>query len=220
MNRGDRALLLMRWPTGLAIFLAACATDVWAHDEKVSTSEIRVFAREVVWRVDVGVAGLDKAVKLPVGQMELSEARLQALEPQIAAYLIRGLSLEINGKHIGPVAGGLEPIYEPFLLTGEPYIARVRQIFVFPVTEKDIRALRLGIRFFSEITNEHRAVINLRWGERERQFVRTGPSTLEVSYARLAPGMWSVTADFLPWGIHHIFIGYDHISFLLALLLA
>jgi len=80
--------------------------------------------------------------------------------------------------------------------------------------------LRLGIRFFSEITNEHRAVINLRWGERERQFVRTGPSTLEVSYARLAPGMWNVTADFLPWGIHHIFIGYDHISFLLALLLA
>jgi hypothetical protein len=34
------------------------------------------------------------------------------------------------------------------------------------------------------------------------------------------PSVWRVLGDFLAWGVHHILVGYDHIAFLLALLLA
>ncbi len=62
--------------------------------------------------------------------------------------------------------------------------------------------------------------MHVRWGGQERQFVRVGPSTLDLSYDGLHPDVWRIAGEFLSWGARHIFIGYDHIAFLLALLLA
>ena len=200
-------------------FLLLGGGTLFAHDEKVSASEVRVESHEIVWKVDVGLAGLEKALKLPAATAQLSEGQLQLLKPEIAEYLRSGISVEVNGRVTAAEIGELEPLYEPFLLSGEPYIARVRQLFLFR-SQEEVRRLRLGIRLFSGLTAEHRAVVHVRWGGQERQFVRVGPSTLDLSYDGLHPDFWRIAADFLLWGAHHIFIGYDHIAFLLALLLA
>ena len=200
-------------------FLLLSGRTLFGHDEKVSASEVRVESHEIVWKVDVGLAGLEKALKLPAAAAQLSERQLQLLKPQIANYLSSEVSVEINGRVAVAEIGELEPVYEPFLLSGEPYIARVRQLLLFR-SQEEARRLRLGIRLFSELTAEHRALVHVRWGGQERQFVRVGPSTLDLSYDGLHPDVWRIAAEFLSWGARHIFIGYDHIAFLLALLLA
>ena len=200
-------------------FLLLSGRTLFGHDEKVSASEVRVESHEIVWKVDVGLAGLEKALKLPAAAAQLSERQLQLLKPQIANYLSSEVSVEINGRVAVAEIGELEPVYEPFLLSGEPYIARVRQLLLFR-SQEEARRLRLGIRLFSDLTAEHRALVHVRWGGQERQFVRVGPSTLDLSYDGLHPDVWRIAGEFLSWGARHIFIGYDHIAFLLALLLA
>lgn len=199
--------------------LSGGPVDAVAHDERVSASEVRVSAHELVWTVDVGLIGLAKTVDLQANPVEITEAQLERVAGKIGAYLGKGLSVEINGRQFAPENGGLEPVYEPFLLTGEPYIGRVHQVFRFR-SETGIERVRLGVMFFADLTREHRAVLRVQWLDRSRQFVRTGPSHVEMSYGGLNPSFWSTASEFLSWGAHHIFVGYDHIAFLLALLIA
>lgn len=203
---------------GLALALGA-ARDLAAHDEKVSASEIDVAEREVVWRIDVGVAGLAKAIEIPAEPAALSESALQAAKQEIARYLAAGVSLEVNGRPAAPVPGRLEPIYEPFVLSAEPYIARVRQELRFR-SEDPIERLRIRLRLFAELTGEHRAVVVVHWERETRQWVRVGPTQLDLTRGSLRPTFLGIAREFVAWGAHHIFIGYDHVAFLLALLLA
>src|SRR5436190_20420816 len=94
-------------------FLLLSSCTLFAHDEKVSASEVRVESHEIVWKVDVGLAGLEKVLKLPTGTAQLSEGQLQLLKPEIAEYLRSGISVEINGRFSVAEVGGLEPLYEP-----------------------------------------------------------------------------------------------------------
>jgi hydrogenase/urease accessory protein HupE len=200
-----------------ALLLAASGA---AHDEKVSTSLIQVFDDRVVWRVDVGVPALERVgVKFPAAPLDLSEERLREVEPEIVRYLRSCVVLEIDGARVEPEGGELSPVYEPFLATGEPYIARVRQEFVFRAPG-GVRRAKASFAFFATATSSHRALVTVKWKDRARDYVRVGPAELEFTYLRLDPPFWLVAGDFVLWGMKHIFIGYDHIAFLLALLLA
>ncbi len=202
----------------LALGLLLWALPAFAHDETVSTSDVRIVDRTVVWRVDVGMGGLEKVVKLPATGADLTEKQLAEGKAAIAAYVARGLTIEIDGKPVVAQPGGLEPRYEPFLATGEPYIARVVQELRFDA-DQPIGKVRARVAFFSDITSQHRAMITVRWGDQGRQYVRLGVADLELSAVSLNPSRWSVLHEFGLWGMEHIFIGYDHIAFLLALLL-
>ena len=200
------------------ILLSLPLSSLRAHDEMVSASQLQISKREAIWNVDVGLLGLEKVMKFPAGSAEISESQLQSMRDQVAQYLGERLSVEINGHQTRPTIGPLEPIYEPFMLTGEPYIARVRQEFRFHTAE-EIARLGLEFRFFAELTTQHRAVVNVSWGNQVRQYTRVGPSRLELTPPESNSTFWSSARDFLFWGAHHIFIGYDHIAFLFALLL-
>jgi hypothetical protein len=193
--------------------------SLWAHDEKISRSEIVVHEDRIVWRVTVAMAGLHKVIRLPAEPVDLSEAEFQSAKGEIVGYLKKCLALEIDGRRVEPEAGPLEPKYEPFFPSGEPYIAHARQEFVFPAAGKVERILA-SFNFFRTLTDSHRALVHVLWGDRLRSFSRVGEGEIDVTYARMDPSFWMVSGDFILWGMHHIFIGYDHIAFLLALLLA
>jgi len=207
--RIPRCLFLL----GLA---AAGARSGLAHDEKVSASEVEIDGRTVVWRIDVGLVGLAKAVNLPADPAALSEAQLESSRGAIGSFLARGVSVEMDGRPVPAEIGRMDPIYEPFLLSGEPYVARVRQELRFHGASPAER-VRLGIRLFAEITAQHRAVVDVRWGGEARHFVRVGPCTLDLVRGALHPTFRQTFVEFLRWGAHHIFVGYDHIAFLMAL---
>jgi hydrogenase/urease accessory protein HupE len=212
---------------GLAALAAALvgvgplgADPALAHDETVSTSEVQIDEREILWRVEVGTEGLDKAIKLPARGPDLTEALLESAKPVIARYLQGGLTVEIDGVAATPEVGKLEPRYEPFVASGEPYVARAQlELRYRSPTGAPIEEVKAGLRLFAELTSQHRALVKLRWAGELKQTTKLGPTELTFRRGRLNPSRWQVLGDFLLWGTHHIFIGYDHIAFLLALLL-
>jgi hydrogenase/urease accessory protein HupE len=192
------------------------------HDEQVSASEVLVLEREVTWTVDVSRACLEEKIKFPKPRLDLNEEELQSIKDPIARYLRGGLSLEINGKPVEPEIGALKPEYFvfPFSPIQEQYIARMKLEFRFTSTEP-IRTIKLGVRFFQDRTKEHRAVVEVAWPPIVyAPFTLSGPSEIVLPPPSAAVGFWRTVWDFVRWGMHHIFIGYDHIAFLLALLLA
>jgi hypothetical protein len=129
------------------------------------------------------------------------------------------MKVEINGERVEPEAGALSPLTERFVATGEMIIAHARQDFRFP-SSKPVRSIVLSGAFFATKTDQHHAVLNVSWNGARRSFSRYGPFELDLTASRVQPTFWSTVGEFLIWGAHHIFIGYDHIAFLLALLLA
>jgi hypothetical protein len=203
-----------------AVLISLMATSsAHGHDEKVSSSTVEVIGRQVRWKVDVGVAALAKVVSLPAPEGQLRPEQLVPVRAAIAAAIGRGLAVKVNGQVVPPVADTLEPQLEPPPAGGAPVLTRVVQTFVFHAPA-DIESLSLRVAFFSEQTSNHRALVRVIWGPLFRQFVRLGPSTIVLASGDMSPSRTSIVREFVPWGIQHIFLGYDHVAFLLALLLA
>ena len=191
------------------------------HDEKVSASEIVVHERELVWTVDAARSWLEPRVKFPAAAFDLSETQLQSVKEEIARYLAEGLVVEINGRAVLPSVGVLKPelVAIPFSPVKEEYIGRVKLEFRFSSPEP-IRTLKLGVRFFADQPRRHQAIVTVVWAPNVYEFAPIGPAEIRLPPPSAAARFWATVWDFLRWGMHHIFIGYDHIAFLLALLLA
>jgi hydrogenase/urease accessory protein HupE len=199
------------------LFLLAGAS-AFAHDEKLSVSRVEIRPGEVVWTIDVALQGLQKVLEFPADPIDLSERQLQGMKGAITKYLSICLSLKINGAPVPLEAGTLEPLYETFIASGEKYIAHARQQFVAR-SASPVKTIELSLALFSTLTDRHEAVLNVAWGGPPKTFKRTGKFDLELTQSRVQPTFWSTAGEFLLWGMHHILIGYDHIAFLLALLL-
>jgi hydrogenase/urease accessory protein HupE len=202
-----------------AVLLALSGVEgaLSAHDEKLSVSRVEVKPDGIHWTVDVALQGLEKVLKLPADPLDLSERQLQEMKDEIVKYLRTCLKVEIDGAMVDPEAGSLEPLTETFIATGEKYIAHARQRFRFAAST--VKRATLYGAFFSTLTDRHEAVVMVTWNDAQRTFKRTGPFELELTPSRIKPTFWSTFGEFLRWGMHHILIGYDHIAFLIALLL-
>ena len=173
---------------------------------------------EVLWTVDVGVAGLEKVVRLPAGELELTEAQLQAAKSDIAAYVLDSLKVEINGNPVEGEAGALEPVFATGT-TGQKYISYARQHIRFPSTS-EVKRVQISSALFFTVIRNHQSAVIISWGPIQKVYNKYGPFQLDLTAARLNPTTLSTATEFILWGMHHIFVGYDHIAFLLALLLA
>jgi hydrogenase/urease accessory protein HupE len=203
---------------GLLVGLAAAA-PAGAHDERFSASRVEVRGNEVLWTVDVGIAGLEKVVRLPAGELKLTEEQLQEAKNDIVAYLLECLKVEINGKAVEPEVEALEPLHAILVATGAKYISYARQRFRFKA-DTEVRRFQLSVTLFLTITRSHHAALTVAWGGPPKLFSRYGPFDLDLTRSVVTPTLLGTGTEFLLWGMHHIFVGYDHIAFLLALLLA
>jgi hydrogenase/urease accessory protein HupE len=220
MKRASGYRLLSLLPLALtAALLLAAAPRAFAHDEAISSSEVVVSDHDVVWKVDVGTAGLAKALNWPGTGSDLNEAALEAARPEIARYLAGSLEIRSQGVLLPPQPGVLEPRYETLPETGKPGIARV-VLALHHASDRVIDELDVRVQFFADLTAQHRALIKVTWGSDQRQYTRLGRAQLHLVRGQLFPSSWNTTREFLLWGCQHIFLGYDHIAFLLALLLA
>lgn len=201
----------------VVLFLAA-AGSAWAHDEKFSASKVDVEENAVVWRVDVALQGLQKIFDLPADPLDLSEKQLQALKPDIVRYLRTCMKIRINGVAVEPEAGALEPVYEKFIASGENYIAHARQTFRFAAPSR-VERVELAAAFFKTRTDQHHAMVLVSWAGFQKSYSRYGEFELDLTAARVHPTFGSTAKEFGLWGMHHLLIGFDHLAFLLALML-
>jgi len=180
---------------------------------------VEVSQNEVLWRVDVPIGGLAKVVKLPADDpLKITDAQLQEARSDIVAYLLEVLKVEINGNPVEAEPGALQPVYDTIVGSGEKFIGYARQEFRFR-SAAEVKQVKLAAALFLTLTNNHHAALTVSWNGVQKPFSRFGPFELELTAARLNPTLWSTAGEFLVWGMYHIFVGYDHIAFLLALLL-
>lgn len=158
--------------------------------------------------VEVELEAVDVAVELGLAE-EAPLADVMARSPAIQAWLVGGLSLTAGG---GPCA----------LRASEPR-ARERDDGprVVVSLEASCPAPRARITLRDETIfdsdPQHEAFVRMRWGdESDAHVLRRGRQSVDLGDP---PSTWALLGRFVREGVSHLVTGYDHLLFLLSLLL-
>jgi HupE / UreJ protein len=199
-----RALIL----AGLA-FAAVAALPAQAHNAGVSTSRLAIRGRTV--NVEINALGLDyekaAGVRLiEAGSGVVNAVALAVMAPSVLSYV---------GDHVAVLAGG-QPCSRT-AATARPADTHVLVTIAWtcPFGGSD---LRYHVTLFQDVdpAARHVAVISTEHGEREFVLDRTAPA---IDLSGAGSSTLQLVGRFIRAGIEHIFLGYDHIAFLLAVIL-
>ena len=208
-----RPLLLSRTviPACLVFLQVFLHAGVSAHPLSVSYAEF-----------DFGDEAINAVYRLPMDDMDLlleldedlddtvNQLEILNAEQRIVAYIAERSSLEIDGATVEPVFNGAT-----IWLDSEdfPYV-EVRTDYSHVMS---LNTINITLRFLTNLYADHRTLAKFNVAEEQHQFVfqRENTWTLERNTA----SRWETAGEFILFGMEHIFTGYDHLLFLLGLLL-
>jgi hydrogenase/urease accessory protein HupE len=200
-------------PRALVLFaVAACLTtyagSAHAHNAGVSSSRIVVGGRTV--EVEINALGRDfeqaagvRIVEKATG--ETNPAALALMAPAIRRYVDEHVAVLAAGQRCAVVAGTAKAADTHVLLTTS---------FRCPAEGE----LRYRSTLFQDVDPSARHVAVMVSDGAEREFVLDRNSQ-EIGLSLTGTSLLDVIARFIAAGIEHIFLGYDHIAFLLAVIL-
>ncbi len=207
----------MRLLRALAATLLAGAAALPALAHKPSDSYLTLEAKgeTVTGRWDIALRDLDFALRLDAdGNGEITWGEVRARHADIAAYA--GARLTVLGDSSAcPVTVGEQLIDEH---TDGAY--SVLPLTLRCDTPDDAAPQRLSVHYtlFADLDPQHRGLLKLSAHGRARSAVlvpNAPPQLFDLGTA----DRWAQFTDYLREGIWHIWIGLDHILFLLSLLL-
>lgn len=165
---------------------------------------------------DSGIQGalvihdFDAAHELGIDEPEaLHDAQLvRQREKEIMEIIASRLSFRSDGQPVTPQWKPIEVLME-------------RQSLRLPFTLGDATAGRIEIdTVMFPYDSVHQTFVNIyEDGKLEHQAILDASRRAMSYYSGTAQGRWAVVGTFVRSGVHHIFIGPDHILFLLGLLL-
>jgi hypothetical protein len=197
-----------------SLALLGAAAGAWAHkpsDSYLTLGVAEGAAGSVSGHWDIALRDLDDAIGLDGdGDGRITWGELRARHAEIAAYAAARLTLAADGAacplEIGPqrVDTHTDGAYSVLPL----HFACPHQ----PAT------LSLHYTLFAELDPQHRGLLNLtaRGATRSAVF---GPQAATQVFELHRVSAWTQFVDYGREGVGHIWIGYDHILFLLSLLL-
>jgi hypothetical protein len=201
----------------LAVLLAPAA----AHAHKPSDSYLTLSldagaeadGRRWTGRWDVALRDLDLALELDRdGDGALTGAELRQGQPALAAHLLGALTLRAGGAPCALTASGHRLTEH----SDGPYAVLDFQA----ACEREARPLEVGYALLFALDPQHRGLLRV---VGEGGVAETGVFRSDVRALTLSPHVpaspWRAFAGMVREGVHHIFIGVDHVLFLLALLL-
>ena len=205
---------LPRWPKAAMLALLgalAAPAPALAHKPSDSYLSLTVEGGAVSGRWDIALRDLDFAIGLDAdGNGEITWGEVRARHAQIAAYAASRLSVSADGKPCAMTIGA-------------------QQIDEHTDGAYTVMPLRLGcaaapssltIRYslFADIDPQHRGLLNLSVDGATRTAI-FGPQEPQQSFALGETRRWRQLLDYGREGVWHIWVGFDHILFLLSLLL-
>jgi len=197
---------------GLMLMLMLAVTAmVDAHPLSVSYSSFTLEQKQVSTVYRLPMDDMDLLLRLDQdidGKVTLDE--LQLASNQIVAYLEEWTSVSLNGNRTSGVLAQLD-IWQDN--TEFPY---VRASVIYP-SANIIYKLDVSVNVLTHLYQEHRNLAEFILGDqREEHIFYHGNSW---SGTRDMDRSWGTAWQFIQLGVDHIFSGYDHILFLLGLLL-
>lgn len=194
-----------------------------AHAHKPSDSylSITVGDAEITGQWDIALRDLDFAIGLDAdGNGEITWGEVRAKHGEIAAYALARLAIRSSDAERADASAGAACRIE----------ARAQQIdehtdgayTVLPLTircpAKAPAHLAINYTLFADLDPQHRGLLNLQALGNTRSAV-LGPQAPTQRFELKAVSRWAQFIDHAREGVWHIWIGFDHILFLLALLL-
>jgi hypothetical protein len=202
---GQHTLLVLVGVTFTA--LSTCSAE--AHNTGMSTSRLVIHGRTL--EVEINALGRDYERAAGVRLTEaasgvVNPVALSVMAPSLLAYI---------GDHIAVLAGGRHCASRPGTARAADTHVFVTITWTCPIDPRD---LRYRVTLFQDVdpAARHLAIIVTDNGERELAFDRGVP---EITLSGDGSSMLEVVGRFVEAGIDHIFLGYDHIAFLLAVIL-
>ena len=197
------------WALGLAFALSAPAL---AHKPSDSYLSVSVADDAIRGQWDIALRDLDFAIGLDAdGNGEITWGETRAKHAEIAAYALARLAVRADGTPC-TVEPGAQLIDEH---TDGAYTVLPLAIRCAAAKPKQ---LALDYSLFADIDPQHRGLLNLQALGSTRTAV-LGPQAPTQNFELKAVDRWAQFMDYAREGVWHIWIGFDHILFLLALLL-
>jgi hypothetical protein len=199
-----RALLLA---AGLILLGASAA----AHQPSDAYLTLEVGETGVDGRWDIALRDLEQAIGLDRDQDgRITWGEIRQREAEIAAYALARLELA-DGQMPCQTAPGMLALDRH----GQNAYAVLDFTALCPGT---LTRLDLRYSLMFDVDRSHRGLLNLAWVVTSTAVL--GPDSGTLRFDRGDAGGWSALASYVREGFRHILIGYDHILFLLALLLS
>jgi hypothetical protein len=199
----------------LALLLSCIASlPASAHKPSDSYLSMQVDGARIEGRWDIALRDLDDAIGLDGdGDGRLTWDELRSRHDAIAAYALARLQLADGGGAPCAVAtGGLGQQVEHHT-DGAYTVLRFSATCAAPP-----QALRITYRAFADIDPQHKGLLRLQQAGMLRTAI-FGAGQQQQTITLAAPRPWPEFKAYAAHGAWHIWIGYDHILFLLSLLL-
>jgi len=197
------------------IALLALAT-AWAHKPSDSYLSITVDNGKLSGRWDIALRDLDYAIGLDAdGDGRITWGEVRARHADIAAYASARLQVQADGAPC-TLQIGAQQVDEH---TDGAYTV-MPLILACPVSSNAApQTLTLAYTLFADLDPQHRGLLNLNVGGATRTAI-LGPQAPRQSFElAAAASRWQQLLDYGREGVWHIWVGFDHILFLLSLLL-
>ena len=201
-----RVVALLGW--SLLLFSTQAA---WAHKPSDSYLSIAIANGGLNGRWDIALRDLEFAIGLDAdGNGEITWGELRARHADIASYALTRLAVRADDAAC-TLQPGAQQVDEH---SDGAYTVLALAISCPRVPEK----LTLHYTLFADIDPQHRGLLNLSVDGATRTAV-LGPQAATQTFELAQVSRWRQFVDFAREGVWHIWIGFDHILFLLSLLL-
>ena len=200
------------WRIVGAVLLALSAlAPAQAHKPSDSYLTVTVQGGVVAGRWDIALRDLDFAIGLDAnGDGNITWGEVRAQHTAIAAYAAARLALAADGAAC-PIEIGAQAVDEH--TDGAYTVMPLR--FACPKAPSE---LTIQYTLFADIDPQHRGLLNLTVNGATRTAI-FGPQEARQSFKLSETSRWKQLLDYGREGVWHIWIGFDHILFLLSLLL-
>lgn len=186
-------------------------TSAWSHKPSDSYLTFSVRDNTIAGQWDIALRDLDYAIGMDTnGDAEITWGEVKAKQSEIAAYAMSRLQLSTAGQNCP--ASVTEHLIDDH--TDGAY-AVLRFTVSCPVA---LEKLKAHYALFFDIDPQHKGLLRLQYGGTSSVAIFS-PEKPTQEFTLNNPGKLSQFLDYAREGIWHIWVGYDHILFLLALLL-
>ena len=201
--------------TILGFVLCGVHLQAFAHKPSDAYLFIDVDQDEVRLRWDIALRDLDAGFDLDAdGNRELTWGEVKAHFVEIDRYAFSRLRIDDGRCQPGSVEHLLDHHSD-----GAYLVLRT----TMPCRGSGSDRITLDYRLFAEMDPTHRGVVKIAFGTAPPQLIvlnpENGPTTITSSETDNGSRSNPFAGGFVAAGVHHILIGYDHILFLICLLL-
>jgi hydrogenase/urease accessory protein HupE len=200
-----------RWNFRLVPLLLAASFGVSAHTISLTYAEVAIHEHYVDWVVRVSIPEVDPLFGLDQDHDGIVDSReLQSGRNQIERYVTSRLAVIEGGRPLSVSVTG----FRPWVDSDKHPFAEVDLQFSSP--QRPLQRVTLRCDVLGEVIAGHKTLARVEAGGRTEEVVFENGRTVEIDARR----SWLASfADFVRMGILHIFTGYDHIAFLLGVVL-